>query len=385
MSIIKTTEHDLLYLALDSGTYYACTDSNNFYFDTPTARKILDVTMLYTEKNRLYNIVPINGKKYYVWETNELWLYNHGWKVEVGAARLADGYIITENDKVIPTEGYGIVQDNNGLLKDGSVCVRDENRIIKGKLYIDKETNNLVISSFLGGGVTILPNGSSNINGSVFINPHTVLEDVKVFSYEENSYISVSLSEYLSNRTIYEDETKYLVAKKWSTAEDGYSVYVGEWNTTDDIYVNLPVSEPDEGHTVTIQVTLQSGSANETSSTRRVSDYLNGHDFTYGISNGALTDNVALYYSQLEAYDAYGVSITNIDINDEELIAINSAITEETEGTYPLTFSITTDTSKYKVWHEGNLDPNQILAQAVTAETKSQCSIDASINGMNLI
>ena len=42
--------------------------------------------------------------------------------------------------------------DDNGLLHDGSVVVRDRNRIIKGKLYVDDGNDNLVISSYLGGG-----------------------------------------------------------------------------------------------------------------------------------------------------------------------------------------------------------------------------------------
>lgn len=144
--------------ALNPGVYYFCTDSNRLYKDAETGRYRITVDFINTEIDRVYNVRPANGTNYYVYETNELWLYNSAWVLLDGIPRESNGYYYTDG-LISPTDDITTVLDNNGLLGDGSVCVRDQNRVIKGKLYINARNNNLTMSSFLGGGLTFLPDG----------------------------------------------------------------------------------------------------------------------------------------------------------------------------------------------------------------------------------
>lgn len=179
--------------------------------------------MIATERERLNNISPINGSLYYVWETNTLWTYNHKWIVlEGNYSTVANGYYYNQNAITPTADDVNQVLDNNGLLKNGSVVIRDANRVIKGQLYISngdtvfqyilletkpdnwdtnytdyyvyndgeyetntdstwatdtffkKETvfesvNDLIISSFLGGGIKLLPSGSADSTGALQI------------------------------------------------------------------------------------------------------------------------------------------------------------------------------------------------------------------------
>lgn len=175
MAIYKVKEYDLLATALDNGTYYFCTDSMKLYKDTSTGRHEVNAVVVSTEIERISSIRPANGRYYYIFETNELWLYNAGWSIVVGTARTSSGYYYN-NNKIYSTSDINEVLDNNGLLGDGSVVVRDTNRIIKGKMYIDPDTNNYMISSFLGKGIILLPGGSDNEKGK--------LEIKSVISYE---------------------------------------------------------------------------------------------------------------------------------------------------------------------------------------------------------
>lgn len=199
--IYKVTEYDLLSIAKKKGMMYATTDTRKLYEDISiTERKIMDVDMINTEIDRLYNTNPIQNRRYYIWETNTLWLYNNGWQVIVGTSGKAPEGYYYGNGQLNPTSG-GCCGDNNGILGDGSVVVRDANRIIKGKIYIDAENNNLVISSFLGGGFRLMPNGANEALGSL------------------------------------------------SISSDGLLKYNGEINTTKDIYV-LDSSNPDTKYKV---------------------------------------------------------------------------------------------------------------------------------------
>lgn len=103
-----------------------------------------------------------------MYETNELWIYNSGWVQLEGTTTLSNGYYY-DNGAITETYDVSEILDNNGLLADGSVCVRDFNRIIKGKIAIDQQTNNMVFTSFLGGGLTFLPSGDAGQQGTLNI------------------------------------------------------------------------------------------------------------------------------------------------------------------------------------------------------------------------
>lgn len=157
--INKLHEFDLIATALTPGAYFFCTDTNRLYKDTESGRYRVEVEFINTEIDRVYNVRPANGTNYYEYETNELWFYNAGWLLIDGIPRESNGYYYIENS-MYNTDDITTVLDNNGLLGDGSVCVRDQNRIIKGKFYIDATNNNLIMSSFIGGGLVFLPDGT---------------------------------------------------------------------------------------------------------------------------------------------------------------------------------------------------------------------------------
>ena len=191
-TIYRVNEFDLLSIPKVVGNLYACMDSRRMYEDiSVTERRVMSVQMIDTEINRQYNVRPINAAYYYVWETNELWLYNYGWELIIGD-KTGDGnnqYVTSTGIQYLPNTGC-CNPDNNGIMGDGSVVVRDSNRVIKGKIYIDAENNELVFSSYLGGGLRFLPSGSYEEKGSldisngelkfygdVYINGHIFAQD----------------------------------------------------------------------------------------------------------------------------------------------------------------------------------------------------------------
>lgn len=231
--IFKITEYDLLRTSITPGNYYACTDSRKIYVDTERkTRDLLKVTMIDTEVERIYSVKPMNGLLYYVWETNELWVYNSGWVLKIGQTRSrSSGYYYSQSGNINATDdpnSYNII-DNNGLLKDGSVVIRDSNRVIKGKLYINSENNNLVITSFLGGGIQLLPNGYMDALGSLIINPN--------FKYR---YVDTSTGNEITEKEYLDNIDNQNYEKIVETVQDGIARYNGEWNTTQDMYVNIP-------------------------------------------------------------------------------------------------------------------------------------------------
>lgn len=217
-TIYRVTEFDLLSIPKVANKIYACTDSRRLYEDISNLeRKVLSVGQIDTEIDRIYNFKPANATYYYVWETNELWLYNYGWELIIG-----DRSQLDEDTYVYQTGGIDYVNksggccgnDSNGILGDGSVVIRDSNRLIKGKLYVDAVDNDLVISSYLGGGLKLLPSGSMDEKGSL------IIED-GVLNYYGDAWINGSL--YTTNDiTVVKQSGQYKVY----TEED---FIVGEW------------------------------------------------------------------------------------------------------------------------------------------------------------
>lgn len=223
MSIYKLTAYDLKCTKVTNGNYYVTTDTKQVFYDQNNIRTIKSVRMIATERERLNNVSPINGSLYYVWETNTLWTYNQKWIVlEGNYSYKPSGYYYSDNVIAPNTNDPNAVLDNNGLLGDGSVVIRDGNRIIKGKLSISEgsavvryvlleeepadwstnyanyfvfeggtyvpntnptwaidtfyyqetvfeSVNDLIISSFLGGGIKLLPSGEADNTGALQI------------------------------------------------------------------------------------------------------------------------------------------------------------------------------------------------------------------------
>lgn len=279
--ILKINEFDLNYLKNSPGTYYVCKDTNRVYRDTDNKRERISVIFISTELNRVYNTRPVNGKLYYIWETNELWVFSSNkWEILIGNTRTSSGYYYTSNYSLEGTQDSTVI-DNNGLLKDGSVVVRDDNRIIKGKLFIDKTNNNLVISSFLGGGIRLLPNGNVDSPGSLLINPNTTMYLIDKETGERltedtlNKYIEdqiniiiekeIAEAEKSNNRPLTDSEKENIkeqvnnrpllkqeiMQSKCETVLeqrlDGYALYNGDLNVTGEYYVQkyIPTDSED--------------------------------------------------------------------------------------------------------------------------------------------
>lgn len=247
------------------------------YKDTEDKREQIVVSMLSTELNRL-NARPINGRLYYVYETNELWIFSSNkWEIVVGNSKLSSGYSYSNTSYILTGTSDNQVIDNNGLLKDGSVVVRDDNRIIKGKLYIDTTDNNLVISSFMGGGITFYPNGYSYSPGTLRINPNTTVYMVdretgkRIISSDLDDYVNSKIEEIIQERidkaggdSLSDDEKTKIRNQVLDEANngllkqeimqskvtllkeqrvDGYAIYNGSWTVTEDFYVQRLVED----------------------------------------------------------------------------------------------------------------------------------------------
>lgn len=197
--IIKMNEFDLMRTNIHKFNMYMCLDSQRLYYDSTdsaSGRVVYNYIGVKTINDLLYNITPEFGRTYYCWEDNSLWIWMNKWitlwtdSTYPSAYQYTDwngtsgslGNVYRYDDPLMPA-------DDNGLLHDGSVIVRDRLRIIKGKLYIDDGNDNLVISSYLGGGIRFLPNGLMDTNGEFFI------------SDESNSFLRSQLT--IKNNEVY--------------------------------------------------------------------------------------------------------------------------------------------------------------------------------------
>lgn len=171
--IIRMTQFDLLRTAIKPGNMYMCIDSQVLYYDETTTNRVpYKYQGVKTVNDLLHNITPAKDTTYYCWEDNSLWLWMNKWITLWSDKTYPSAYVYDDNHNINAVYRYDqplLPADDNGLLKDGSVVVRDRQRIIKGKIYIDDGNDNFVISSFLGGGVKVLPNGLMDTDGEFFI------------------------------------------------------------------------------------------------------------------------------------------------------------------------------------------------------------------------
>lgn len=170
--IIRLKSYDLLGTQCKKYNMYMCLDTLQLWYDESDSKRTLYSYVGVDTVNDLQNnLIPDLGTTYYCWESNSLWLWMNRWVCIYTDGKYPSAYR-TDNgtiDAVYLDDQQPTIVDNNGLLRDGSVVIRDANRIIKGRLYISDNTDNLVISSYLGGGVRILPNGAFSTDGELYI------------------------------------------------------------------------------------------------------------------------------------------------------------------------------------------------------------------------
>lgn len=244
MAIYKLTAYDLIATKIVNGNYYVTTDTKQVYADRSGIRQLLSVNFIATESQRLNNVLPHTGTLYYVWETNTLWSYNSKWVVMEGNYSYTPSGYYYANDEITPTDPTEVT-DNNGLLKDGSVVVRNSDRIIKGKLYIEvdsEDNSNLVISSFNGAGLKLLPSGSVDSTGA--------LQIFSAYTYtgqHDSGGVPIRTGEsgelvFFGDMYVTDGTNRFKVL----TSRDGYQYEAGEGIILGDtdIYILL-LSEPD--------------------------------------------------------------------------------------------------------------------------------------------
>lgn len=170
--IIRLNNYDLLGTKCNKYNMYMCLDTLQLWYDESDSKRTLYGYVGVDTVNDLQNnIIPEMGITYYCWESNSLWIWMNRWICIYSDNKYPSAYR-TDHDfieEVYLDDQNPTIVDNNGLLRDGSVVIRDANRIIKGRLYVSDKHDNLVLSSYLGGGVRILPNGSFSSEGELYI------------------------------------------------------------------------------------------------------------------------------------------------------------------------------------------------------------------------
>lgn len=118
--------------SLAAGSFICCKDSTNMYMVPTTggkAVKMAETTRFLTESERSNILAPINGKKYFCYDTGKMWIYFNDW--------------ICINPDVAASE-FDI--ENVVLPKTGSITVSDS-RITAGRtgtFIPDLSVNDLV-------------------------------------------------------------------------------------------------------------------------------------------------------------------------------------------------------------------------------------------------
>lgn len=210
--IIRMTEFDLLRTSVSAGNMYMCIDSQKLYYDeTNNKRVVYGYNGVKTVNDLLYNITPNMNTTYYCWEDNSLWLWMNKWITLWSDKTYPSAYVYDDSNNINEVYRYDqplLPADDNGLLKDGSVVIRDRQRIIKGKIYVDDGNDNLVISSYLGGGMRFLPNGQLDTDGEFFLSDFNKNTDDA--SIENNTKYSFIRSEFrILNNEEYVDYSEH--------------------------------------------------------------------------------------------------------------------------------------------------------------------------------
>lgn len=262
--IYKMTSFDLLRTKVQMGNMYMCIDTQVLWYDggeTANDRSVYEYVSVRTINELLYQITPSYGKTYYCWEDNSLWVWINKWITLYSQTTYPSGYVYddipstTNPQELNPIYRYDMPNmpaDDNGLLKDGSVIIRDRNRIIKGKLAVDDGNNNLIISSFLGGGLKLLPNGGQDTNGELLISSQiTSNDDIEYYAtlrarlsvLNNEMYVDYSEEPTKDDNRYQKSSHKYKVYHEGNLDVSGIEVMTGKQiydKLTDDTDPDLP-------------------------------------------------------------------------------------------------------------------------------------------------
>ena len=145
---------------LKAGAFICCKDSTNMYMVPTTggkAVKMAETTKFLTEAERAAILAPINGKKYFCYDTGKMWIYYNNWIC------------------INPSAQVEFDIENVVLSKTGSVTISDS-RITassKGTFTPDLSVADLVTNTKVtcaAGSATITGTTSYDIPGTLKIN-----------------------------------------------------------------------------------------------------------------------------------------------------------------------------------------------------------------------
>lgn len=251
--VIRLTRADLEKTNFRAGQYYFTTDARIMFYDSEVSNSrtiIKNLVLIPTEKQRIYDETysKVYGTLYYVFESSNLYIWNNKWEIVKGnqdypvAYQYIDGDIYAADDMSRDVKG-------NGLLGDGSVVVRDVNRVIKAQIYIDETNDNLVISSFLGGGIKLLPNGNMEKTGALYLNPTTVGTSTDGLGEHYNEFNNINGEMYVKYEPDLYEEDK-IINRYWNDSHKYLVWHEGNLDATgiiNDWYVKKNLDKSDEG------------------------------------------------------------------------------------------------------------------------------------------
>lgn len=321
--IIRMTEFDKLRTAYSANTLYMCTDTMLMYYDESPIKQKQPFAYIgvKTINDLLYNITPNIGTHYYCWEDNSLWYWNRRWINEWSDSRYPSAYVYDTPPTVdSPSDLDGVynhdyVLDNNGLLGDGSVVIRDRNRIIKGKIHINDSNDNLVFSSFLGGGIRFLPNGKMDTDGELLIGDEgKSIWRTELSLLNNESYVDYTENPELDNNPYKNDTHRYKIFHEGNLDASDIKVL-----TPQDIYTKL--LDPSLPNTFDFNVSHVGGKTIDEIS-------LVGHKHTstdITDFNTASRKQAAIEVkSVMDTLAGDGVTVTHDSINDKYKISANN-------------------------------------------------------------
>ena len=288
--IIRLTEYDMLNTGIKQYNMYLCTDSGNLYYDVDPSRRVLyNYTPVKTLNDLYNNVIPSVGVTYYCWETNSLWLWMNRWISIYTDSSYPSAYDYNGDNQLYEIYKYGdasLPADDNGLLKDGSVVIRDRNRIIKGKIYIGDNNDNFIISSFLGGGLILLPNGKLTSAGQLYLtdfDAHKDNQDTTKQKYssltaefhimDNELYVNYSNSPELDDnpypndthlyKVYYEGNLKLSGATSTRSIDNSQTSNLSAYSVTTSISSSKPLTITHNLNTSNIVLSVKNNSTNE--------------------------------------------------------------------------------------------------------------------------
>ena len=137
---------------LEAGAFICCKDSTNIYMVPTTGGtpvKMAETTKFLTESERAAILAPINGKKYFCYDTGKMWIYYNDWininpnavyELDIENVVLTSTGSVTILDSRIKSSNTGIFIPDlsvDDLVSDISVTCADGSATITGTTSYD--------------------------------------------------------------------------------------------------------------------------------------------------------------------------------------------------------------------------------------------------------